>query len=81
MFEKNNPAIALNILHIKKKKYVQLLSQKLIQTVRNKYYSNLILLLHIIITNNISNEGKEGWHYFAVKTINIIKRNNIKTPW
>ena len=67
MFEKNNPVIALHILHIKKKKYHQLISQKFIETVRNKYYSNLILLFHIIITNIISNEGKEGWHYFAVK--------------
>ena len=38
-FEKNNPTIALNILYIKekkKKKYVQLIFQKLIQIVKNK---------------------------------------------
>ena len=27
----------------------------------------------------IPNEEKEGWHYLAVKTIYIIKMNNIKT--
>ena len=37
MFEKNNPTIALNILHIKeKKKYVQLISQKLTEIVKSK---------------------------------------------
>ena len=36
MFEKNNPTIALNILYIEEKKYVQLISQKLIRIVENK---------------------------------------------
>ena len=35
-FEKYNPTIPLNILYIKKKKYVQLTSQKLIGIVKNK---------------------------------------------
>ena len=35
-FEKSNPTIALNILHIKEKKYFQLISQKLIEIVRKK---------------------------------------------
>ena len=35
-FEKNNPTIALNTLYIKKKKYVQLIPQKLIQILKNK---------------------------------------------
>ena len=39
-FEKNNPTIALNILHVKEKKYVQLISQKLIWSVKNKYKQN-----------------------------------------
>ena len=35
-FEKNNPTIALNILYIKKSKYVQLIFQNITQTVKNK---------------------------------------------
>ena len=36
MFEKNNPAIALIFCKLKKKKYVQLISQKLIQIMKSK---------------------------------------------
>ena len=36
MFEKNNPAIVVNILHVKEKKYAQLIFQKLIRIMRNK---------------------------------------------
>ena len=36
MFGKNNPIIALSILCIKEKEKVQLISQKLIQIVKNK---------------------------------------------
>ena len=38
MFEKNNPTIALNILYIKEKEYVQLIFQKLVRIVKNKYF-------------------------------------------
>ena len=39
MFDKNNPTVTLNILYIKKKKkYVQLLFQNLIQTVKTNNY-------------------------------------------
>ena len=36
MFEKSNLTIAVNILYIEEKKYVQLISQKLIRIVENK---------------------------------------------
>ena len=36
-FGKNNPTIALNILYLKKKKYVQLIYQKLIRIVKKNY--------------------------------------------
>ena len=35
-FEKNDPTIALNILYIKKSKYIQLIFQNITQTVKNK---------------------------------------------
>ena len=38
-FHNNNPAIVLNILNIKIKIYVQVISQKLIWIVKNKYFS------------------------------------------
>ena len=38
MFEKNNPTIALNILYIKEKEYVQLIFQKLVRIVKNKNF-------------------------------------------
>ena len=47
----------------KKKKYVQIISQKLIQIVKKK----IILLM-------ISNEEKEGWHFLAVKKLYTLLR-------
>ena len=34
-----------------------------------------------IILFKIPNEEKKGLHYFAVKKLSVIKRNNIKTLW
>ena len=54
---------------VKKKKYVQFISQK----INSNCEKQIILLM-------IPNKEKEGWHYLAVKKIVcIIKQNNFKT--
>ena len=57
-FEKNNSAIALNILYIKEKEILPAYISKHDST-REK---QIILLM-------IPNEDKEGWHYLAVKKL------------
>ena len=56
MFEKNNPAIVLNILYILKKE----ICQTYISNINLNCEKQIILLM-------ISNEEKEGWYYLAVK--------------
>ena len=55
----------------KKKKCVQLISQK----INSNCEKQIILLI-------IPDEEKEGWHYLAVKkNVFTSTRNNIKTSW
>ena len=55
MVEKNNPTIALNILYTKeRKKYVNLISQKLFEFWKTNHSIN-------------DSKDKEGWHDHAVK--------------
>ena len=69
-FEKINSTIALNILYIFKK---QIFLTYILEITSN-CEKQIILLM-------IPNEGKDDWHYVAVKkTICIIKKNNIKPP-
>ena len=68
-FEKNNAAIALNILYIKEKE----ICSPNISKIKSNCEKQIILLM-------IPNEEKEGRHYLAIKkTICIIKMNKTKT--
>ena len=65
MIGKNNLPIALNILYIKKKKkYVQLISKKLINLNCEKQITLLM----------IPNEQKRGWHYLSVNKLSALLR-------
>ena len=55
-FEKNNPAIALNILYIKEKE----ICPADILKINSNCEKQIILLM-------IPNKEKEGWHYLAVR--------------
>ena len=61
MFEKNNPIIALNILHIKEKEIYPAYISKYNST-REK---QIIFLM-------IPNEEKERWDYLAVKKLSTL---------
>ena len=62
-FEKNNPAIALNILYIKEK--------EICPAYISKFNSNCEKQISLLI---ISNEEKQGWHYLAVKNLSTLSR-------
>ena len=67
-FEKSKPTIAFNILYVKEKEICPVYISK----INSNCEKQTMLLL-------IPNEGKEGWHYLAVKkTIYIMKKNSIK---
>ena len=55
-FQKNNPAIALNILYVKEKEIIPAYISK----IKLNCEKQIILLM-------IPNKKKEGWHYLAVK--------------
>ena len=55
---KNNQTIALNVFYIKKKKYVHLISQKLIKALKMLMISN----------------GKNEWYYLSVKKLSKLLR-------
>ena len=59
--EKNNPTIALNILYIREKEICLAYISKI-----NSNCEKLIILLMI------PNEEEEGWHYLAVKKLNLL---------
>ena len=58
MFEKNNPAIAVNILYTKQKE----ICPAYVSKVNSNCKKQIVLLM-------IPNEEKEGWHYLAVKKL------------
>ena len=55
-FERNNPAIASNILYTK--------GEKILPVYISNYNSNRENTIILLI---LSNREKEGWHYLAVK--------------
>ena len=63
MLEKNNPAIALNILYTKEKE----ISPAYISKINSNFEKLKILLM-------IPNEQKEGWIYLAVKKLSTLLR-------
>ena len=69
-FEKNNWAIALNILYIKEKE----IWSAFISKINSNFEKNNSF--------NDTKQKKEGWYYLMIKkTIYIILKNNVKTPW
>ena len=60
MFQKNNPAIARNILCIKEKEIYPVYISKINLNCEKQ-----------IIPLMIPNEEKEGWHYLAVKELSV----------
>ena len=62
--EKNNVTIAANIFYAEKDKIYPAYVSK-----HNSNRKKQLILLMIL--------NGEGWHYFAVKNITVIKRNNV----
>ena len=60
-FEKNNPTIAYNILHIKRKE----ICPAYISKINSNCERQIILLMN-------PNKEKEGWHYLAVKKLSAL---------
>ena len=75
-FEKNNVAIPLHILYVKKEK----IYPSYVWKYNSNCEKNLILLL-IPIGEKCKARSKKWWHHLAVKkNISVVKRNN-KKEW